>query len=146
MSARYTGFNSKIEIGTRVALILSALDSKTSKTSLDELVMLDYALLYSEEFGGPPNLHPALPNHVAEIAHRRENMPGAISFLLKRGLINLIVDKTGHYYNKNEDTLDFVACLQSDYFKKSWIRLNWLADNKSKIIKTKIIELAKSAS
>lgn len=143
MSERYTGFNSKIEIGTRVALILSALDSKIS---LDEMVMLDYALLYSEEFGGPSNLHPALPNHVAEIAHRREFMPGAIRFLLKRGLIDLIVEKTGHYYSKNENTIDFVACLQSDYFKKSWIRLNWLSDNKSKIVKTKIIELVKSAS
>ena len=143
MNERYTGFNSNIEIGTRVALILSALDSKTS---LDELVMLDYALLYSEEFGGPPNLHPALPNHVAEIAHRREFMPNAIRLLLKRGLIDLIVEKTGHYYNKNEDTLDFVSCLQSDYFKKSWIRLNWLADNKSNIVKTKMIELAKSPS
>jgi hypothetical protein len=61
-------------------------------------------------------------------------------------LIDLIVEKTGHYYNKNEDTLDFVSCLQSDYFKKSWVRLNWLANNKSKIVKTKIIELAKSAS
>jgi hypothetical protein len=143
MSERYTGFNSKIEIGTRVALILSALDSKIS---LDEIVMLDYALLYSEEFGGPSNLHPALPNHVAEIAHRREFMPGAIRFLLKRGLIDLIVEKTGHYYSKNENTIDFIACLQSDYFKKSWIRLNWLSDNKSKIVKTKIIELVKSAS
>lgn len=143
MSERYTGFNSKIEIGTRVALILSALDSKIG---LDELVMLDYALLYSEEFGGPPNLHPALPNHVAEIVHRREFMPGSIRFLLKRGLIDLIVEKTGHYYSKNENTIDFVSCLQSDYFKKSWIRLNWLADNKSKIVKTKIIELVKSAS
>ncbi len=143
MKESYTSFNSPIEIGTRVALILSAVDSKTS---LDELVMLDYALLYSEEFGGPPNLHPALPNHVAEIAHRRELIPGAISFLLKRGLIDLILEKTGHYYRKNEDTLDFVSCLQSAYFKKSWIRLNWLADNKAKILKTKIIELAKSLS
>lgn len=143
MNDRYKGFNSKIEIGTRVALILSALDSKAS---LDELVMLDYALLYSEEFGGPPNLHPALPNHVAEIAHRREFMPSAIRFLLKRGLIDLIFEKTGHYYNKNEDTIDFVSCLQSGYYKKSWIRLNWLADNKSKIVKTKVVELVKSQS
>ncbi len=127
MKVGYSSFNSPIEIGTRVALILSALDSKVS---LDELVMCDYALLYSEEFGGPSNLHPALPNHVAEIAHRREFMPGAISFLLKRGLIELIVEETGHYYKRNKDTLDFVSCLQSTYFKKSWVRLNWLTDNK----------------
>lgn len=141
MKESYTSFNSPIEIGTRVALILSALNTKTC---LDELVMLDYALLYSEEFGGPPNLHPALPNHVAEIAHRREFMPGAINLLLKRGLVDLIIEDSGHYYKRNEDTLDFVSCLQSTYFKKSWVRLNWLSDNKTKIVKTKISELAKN--
>lgn len=141
MKEGYTSFNSPVEIGTRVALILSALDSKAS---LDDLVMLDYALLYSEEFGGPNNLHPALPNHVAEIAHRREFLPGAINLLLKRGLIDLIVEETGHYYKRNKDTLDFVSCLQSVYFKKSWVRLNWLSENKNKIIKTKITELAKN--
>ena len=141
MKDDYTSFNSPIEIGTRVALILTALDSKVS---LDELVLLDYALLYSEEFGGPENLHPALPNHIAEIAQRREVMPDAIFLLLKRGLIDLKIEKTGHYYKKNKDTLDFVSCLQSVYFKKSWVRLNWLADNKTKIVKTKIIELAKN--
>jgi len=141
MKVSYSSFNSPIEIGTRIALILSAVDSKVS---LDDLVMFDYALLYSEEFGGPTNLHPALPNHVAEIAHRREFMPGAISLLLKRGLIELIVEETGHYYKRNKDTLDFVSCLQSTYFKKSWVRLNWLNDNKSTIVKTKIIELTKN--
>ena len=141
MKESYTSFNSPVEIGTRVALILSALDSKTS---LDDLVMLDYALLYSEEFGGPENLHPALPNHVAEIAHRREFMPGAISLLLKRGLIDLIIEKSGHYYKGNKDTLDFVSCLQSSYYKKSWIRLNWLSGNKYKVVKTKITDLAKN--
>lgn len=133
-------FNSPVEIGTRLALILVCLGTKCS---LDDLVMLDYSLLYSEEFGGPENLHPALPNHVAEIAHRRNAIPKALNFMLKRGLIELVVEKTGHYYASNENSSEFVACLRSGYYKKSWIRLNWIADNKQKIVGTKIIELAK---
>jgi len=141
MSEKFSSFNSSVELGTRISLILSAIDYKVS---LDGLVMLDYALLYSEEFGGPENLHPALPNHIAELAHRREFMPNAISFLLKRGLIDLQIDKSGHYYKSNENTLDFVSCLQSTYYKKSWVRLNWIAENKTQIIETKILELAKN--
>jgi len=134
------GFNSPIEIGTRVALILTALGQKKT---IDELVMLDYALLYSEEFGGPENLHPALPNHVAEIAHRREFMPEAIQFFAERGLIDISIENTGHFYQHNENTLDFVSCLQASYYKRSWVRLNWMAENSLRIIKTNLLELAR---
>lgn len=137
----YPVFNNPIEIGTRVALILTSLGNKCS---LDDLVMLDYSLLYSEEFGGPKNLHPAVPNHIAEIAHRREVIPKAITFLLKRGLIELVVDQTGHYYKSNDNTHDFVSCLQSYYYKKTWVRLNWIAENRGHVMATKIVELVKS--
>ena len=65
-SATQSIFNGPLELGTRSSLILTALEKKFS---LDDLVLLDYALLYSQEFGGPDNLHPALPNHIAEIGH-----------------------------------------------------------------------------
>lgn len=138
MTPTHSSFNSPLEIGTRVALILTSLDQPLA---LDELVILDYALLYSKEFGGPENLHPALPNHLAEIAHRREVIPKALSFLSKRGLIRMLVEDTGYYYSSNESTTDFVSCLQSPYYKKSWTRLNWISENREKIISTKILEL-----
>ncbi|MBO0612788.1 ABC-three component system middle component 2 [Thiothrix fructosivorans] len=100
-----TIFNNPIEIGTRISLILTALDCKLN---LDDLVLLDYALLYSKEFGGPENLHPAMPNHIAEIAQRRESLPDAIQFFVKRGIIDLLIDKSGYYFCSNEYTLDFV--------------------------------------
>lgn len=134
----HSSFNSRVEIGTRVALILSSLERRLA---LDELVILDYALLYSREFGGPDNLHPALPNHIAEIAHRREVMPKSLSFLSKRGLIKMIVDESGYYYSANESTIDFVSCLQSPYYKKSWVRLNWISDNVDEVLSIKILDL-----
>lgn len=135
---RHSSFNSPIEIGTRIALILASLEQRLG---LDELVILDYALLYSREFGGPDNLHPALPNHIAEIGHRREVMPKSLSFLSKRGLIQMIIDESGYYYLANESTIDFVSCLQSPYFKKSWVRLNWISDNVDRVLGTKLLEL-----
>lgn len=134
-----TVFNSPVEIGTRITLILTAIGKKLS---LDDLVMLDYALLYSKEFGGPENLHPALPNHTAEIAHRREFMPEAIQFFINRGLIDLVIEEYGHYYRSNNSTVDFVSCLQSLYYKKSWSRLSWIVENRTSITRTNIITLA----
>lgn len=138
----YKSFNTPLEIGTRAAFILSGLQLALS---IDELVILDYALLYSKEFSGPDNLHPALPNHIAEIAHRREVMPEAVNYFVRKGLITLELNEKGYYYLSNNNTEDFIACLQSSYFKKIWFRLNWMTENHSAIVNTNILELKKSA-
>jgi len=119
-STTHAIFNSPIELGTRSSLILTALDKQFC---LDDLVLLDYALLYSQDFGGPENLHPALPNHIAEIGHRREFLPESLAFFCKRGLISAHIDESGYYYSANQQTLHFVSCLKSEYYRKSWIRL-----------------------
>ncbi len=124
--AEYKTFNSPLELGTRSALILTALEVKLS---LDDLVLLDYALLYSKDFGGPKNLHPALPNHIAEIGHRREFLPESLVFFSKRGLICAHIEESGHYYSANKQTLYFVSSLKSAYYKKAWTRLSWLKAN-----------------
>lgn len=124
-------FNGPIELGTRCSLILIALDKQLS---LDDLVLLDYALLYSKDFGGPENLHPALPNHIAEIGHRREFLPEALVFFSKRGLISAHIKQSGHYFSANKQTLHFVSCLKSEYYRKSWVRLSWLKNNYKSIL------------
>ncbi len=130
-STIHATFNGPIELGTRSSLILTALDKQFS---LDDLVLLDYALLYSQDFGGPENLHPALPNHIAEIGHRREFLPGSLAFFSKRGLISVNIEETGYYYSANQQTLHFVSCLKSEYYRKSWVRLGWLKDNYNNLL------------
>lgn len=127
----YSTFNSPLELGTRSALILTALEVKLS---LDDLVLLDYALLYSEEFNGPESLHPALPNRLAEIGHRREFLPESLTFFAKRGLICAHIEESGHYYSANQQTLYFISSLKSAYYKKAWIRLSWLRVNYMSIL------------
>lgn len=123
--------NSSIELGTRSCLILTVLGKKLG---IDELVSLDYALIYSGEFGGPKNLHPAMPNHMAEIVHRREYLPRALNLFIKKGVISIEAKDSGYYYSSNERTLDFISCLQTPYFKKAWIVLDWIYENNQKII------------
>lgn len=126
MDTQNTAFNGPIELGTRSSLILIALEVKLS---IDDLVLLDYALIYSNDFCGPNNLHPALPNHIAEIGHRREFLPNSLSFFAKRGLISAHIEESGFYYSANQHTLHFVSCLKSSYYKKIWTRLSWLKNN-----------------
>lgn len=126
-----TSLNGPIELGTRSALILTSIGQDLS---LDDLVLLDYALLYSNDFGGPENLHPALPNHIAEIGHRREFLPKALELFARRGLISIKLEPTGHYYASNNETLHLISCLKSKYYRKAWPRLNWLNDNYKTII------------
>ena len=140
MTEHNSFFNSPMELGTRTALILSALDGE--KIDIESMVMLDYALLYSEEFGGPENLHPSVPNHIAETAQRLELMPNALRFLIKRGLVNIDIESNGYFYSSNADTIHFISCLKSNYYKKAWIRLAWIKENYSNISQNALMYLS----
>jgi len=137
-------FNSDVELATRAALILTSMEGE--KFDIDELVLLDYALLYSSEFNGPSNLHPAVPNHLAEIAQRRELLPRALLFFIKKGLIDVRYDENGRSFYANENTNSFVSCLNSSYFIKIWERLSWLSEHYERIIRMPIMELRKGVS
>jgi hypothetical protein len=137
-------FNSNVELGTRVAMVLSSMEGQ--KFDIDELVLLDYALLYSREFGGPDNLHPPVPNHLAEIAQRRELLPDSLLFFLKKGLIDVHYGENGKYFSANANTISFISCLSSGYFIKIWERLSWLSDNSEKIKSKQLSELRNGAA
>ena len=143
MSDSLKTLNSSIELGTRSCLILTALDKKLG---IDELVSLDYALIYSGEFGGPKNLHPAMPNHIAEIVHRREYLPKALNLFIKKGVITIEAKNSGYYYSSNARTLDFVSCLQTPYFKKAWLVLDWICENHSKVIHMPLTQVTERSS
>lgn len=124
---RLSVFNSSVELGTRAALILTCLSDH--ELDLDELVFFDYALLYSSEFSGPENLHPAVPNHMAEIVHRREFLPKALRLFASKGLINVKATCSGFFYQATDDTAQFVRCLRTDYYKNMWTNLFWIEAN-----------------
>lgn len=136
--SNYKSLNNPIEIGTRSALILTALESSHT---LEELVKLDFALIYSGDFGGPDNLHPATPNHIAEIAHRREFLPDALAFFIKKGLLQTYFSQAGQTFEVNENTIDFVSCLNTPYHQKTWVRLNWLVENARDVINRNLLQM-----
>jgi hypothetical protein len=124
-------FNSRVELATRASLILTSLEGRV--IDVDTLATLDYALIYSREFGGPENLHPLVPNHVSELAQRRELLPSALLFYIGKGIISKVYREDGQYYSANNNTINYVGGLKSEYYQKIWSRLSWMTDNYQEI-------------
>lgn len=120
-------FNSPLELGTRATFVLTCMGEKG--LDLDQLVFLDFALLYAKEFLGLHNLHPVVPNFVAEIVHRRTVLPDALRLFISKGLIDVVSTKDGQFYKPTSNAVEFVGCLKSDYYQKLWVNLLWMEDN-----------------
>jgi len=126
-------FNSPIEIGMRVLLILAQLHP--DKLDLDNLAFFDYVITYSEDFDGPENLHPPVPNRLAELAMRREKMQKGLKLLISKEFIEPHLSKLGNHYKITMRGSQFLSCLSSPYYKKLWERAHWISDSYHHLIK-----------
>ncbi len=114
-------------------MILNCLDDKS--LDLDQLAFLDFVLIYSEVFQGPSNLHPVVPNYLAELPHKRATLHESLELFISRGLIDKLYSKEGIFYKANDLTLEFVSCLKSKYYKMAWSNLIWIESNYIELIK-----------
>ena len=119
-------FNSSIEVGARIVLLLAGLGRKLD---LDDLVYFDYASIYSGDFQGEPSLHPVLVYHLAELVRRREIFPAAIKLFTSKGLVSSQVDELGVRYYTTKEGSDFAGKLSSDYHTDFRRRVSWVDAN-----------------
>jgi hypothetical protein len=124
-------FNNHVELGARLTLLLTVLDER--RLDLDQLIFFDYVALYSSEFAGPDNIHPAVPNHIAEILYRRECLSNALNLFVTKGLISVTATPSGYFYKASKHAVHFAAALQSKYYKKLWGSLLWIDQNFEKL-------------
>ncbi|RIH72186.1 hypothetical protein BJG01_03760 [Vibrio splendidus] len=120
-------YNTPIEVGSRIAMILNCLEGKSF--DLDELAFLDFVLIYANEFGGPKNLHPVVPNYLAELPHKKATLHESMDLFISRGLITRVYSKSGIVFKSNDLTHEFVACLKTNYYKSAWLNLIWIEKN-----------------
>ncbi len=106
-------FNTSLEAGIRSMILLN----EHYPTSLDfeEIVKLDYVLVYSKDFGGPESLHPPIPNRKGELAVRRELIRDGLGLMKRFGLINVLCEKEGIYYSVTGDAEPFIKLMKSEY-------------------------------
>jgi hypothetical protein len=117
-------FNSPIEVGSRLLTLLVA--AYPHPLDVNQLVLLDHALIHSSDLGGPPSLHPPVQLRVSELGMKRTNIESALTLLLRTELAVLTSSDRGLEYQAGEGAGHFISLLESEYAHKLVHRAHWV--------------------
>lgn len=118
-------FNTPFELGLRMVYLLFAL--RPGGADLQKLVLLDYAIIYSQDVGGPSSLHTPVPYRNAELFSRRERIEQGLYLMSTRGLVDVVLDDRGMTYVAGESSFSMVGSLSSKYWRDLQERCAWAA-------------------
>lgn len=118
-------FNSPFELGLRMVYLLQALAPKGA--DLQKLVLLDYAIVYSGDLGGPLSLHTPIPFRGAELLSRRELIEQGLYLMSTRGLVDASWDSKGITYHAGELARGLTSALVAPYLLELEKRCFWVA-------------------
>ncbi|CAM2340732.1 ABC-three component system middle component 2 [Burkholderia vietnamiensis] len=119
-------FNTPFELGLRMVYLLFAL--RPGGADLQKLVLLDYAIVYSQDLGGPESLHTPVPYRNAELFSRRERIEQGLYLMSTRGLIDVVLDESGMTYVAGTSSFTLVGSLSSKYWRDLQKRCVWVAE------------------
>ena len=118
-------FNSPIETGTRVLVVLAA--AEPLALDINRLVLLDHWLLHSGDFGGPPSLYPNAPIRSGEFGLKRRDLAVGIEVMLRARLIDVVAQTDGICYCANSSGVSFLGLLEAPYVERLKDRATWVA-------------------
>ncbi|MFC9704496.1 ABC-three component system middle component 2 [Streptomyces sp. NPDC056943] len=116
--------NSPLEVGVRALALLA--ESHPEPMDLAQLVVLDYALLHSAEFDGPPSLHPDLPARTGELGMKRRVLEQGLLVLIRAGLAGIEAHQQGLMYRATERGPAFIDILETPYVDRLRDRAEWV--------------------
>lgn len=119
-------FNSPFELGVRMVYLLNSL--QPTGADLQKLVLLDYAVVYSDDLGGPPSLHTPVPYRGSEYLSRRDLIAQGLYLMSTRGLVAVSMDKSGITYYAGDTARTMVGALTSPYLRELEGRCRWAAE------------------
>lgn len=136
-------FNSPMEVGLRCLYILTEI--YPDYCDLQRLIFYDYLLVYSGDIeGGPPSLHPHIPNRGGGWLVRRQIIESGINLMFSKELIRKKFDENGITYSATELTKPFLHYLSSDYSLALSAVARWLAENIHSFSDTELSEFMKN--
>jgi hypothetical protein len=118
-------FNSPFELGVRMVYLLNSL--QPAGADLQKLVLLDYAIVYSDDLGGPPSLHTPVPYRGSEYMSRRDLIAQGLYLMSTRGLVAVVMDVNGITYFAGDTARSMVGALTSPYLRELESRCRWAA-------------------
>ena len=116
MSKAIKVFNSELEIGLRILVILESVYPKSY--DIEMINYYDYFILHTKDIGGGESLHADVPNRYGELSVKRELIRNTMKLLLSRGLIDVEYSQRGIEYKASETTSPFLVSLEEEYTKK----------------------------
>lgn len=108
-----------------MAYLLVAL--RPTPADLQKLVLLDYAIVYSGDLGGPPSLHTPVPFRGGEMLTRRELIQNGLYLMSTKGLVHAHLSEDGVMFEAGPNAIPLVGALQSAYFRELQARCDWAA-------------------
>lgn len=132
-------FNTPFELGLRMVYLLVAL--RPGGADLQKLVLLDYAIVYSQDVGGPSSLHTPVPYRNAELFSRRERIEQGLYIMSTRGLVDVSLDEKGVTYKAGSSSFTMVGSLSSKYWRELQTRCVWAAERFGQTSSTELLNL-----
>ena len=137
-----TPFNSALETGVRSLAILVAAYPRAH--DLQRLVHYDYLTVHSEDAGGPPSLHPAVPMRTGELLVRREKIERGLELMISANLAQRLPNSDGFSYVAGDAAGAFVGNLGSEYHAELKKRARWVVHTFDPLSETELNERIRS--
>lgn len=94
---------------------------------LQKLVLLDYALVYSEDLGGPPSIHTPIPQRNSEVFARRHLIEQGLYLMSVKGVVAAEYADEGIVYLAGRNCRQLVQGFTSTYARQLELRADWVA-------------------
>lgn len=119
-------FNSPLETGVRAVVLLNA--AHPESYDLSTLTLLDHLVVHTEDIGGPPSLHPSLPQRTGELLVRRKVVEAGLVLMRRLHLVDISAGKNGITYAASDDAFPTIELMRSSYSVNLRSRASWLAE------------------
>lgn len=119
-------FNSPFELGIRMVYVLSGLYPRGA--DLQKLVVLDFLVIYSEDFDGPISLHTPVPQRNVEFLSRRDLIRAGLHLMSTKGLVDVQLSDEGVTYYAGENSRSLVGSIGTSYAVRLAERCEWVAE------------------
>lgn len=117
-------FNSTLETGTRAVIVLNAAYPRA--LDLARLTWFDHLVVHTADAGGPPSLHPSLPERSGELLVRRRLVEDSLTLMRRAHLVDALADESGVSFRAGDAAPAFVNLMRSEYAQALKIRASWL--------------------
>lgn len=124
-------FNSKLETGTRAVVVLDAAYPRA--LDLARLTWFDHLVVHTGDAGGPPSLHPALPERTGELLVRRRLVEDSLLLMRRVHLVDAVADEHGVSFRASDEAAPFVDLMRTEYALALKVRAKWLVDQFAEI-------------